>query len=143
MPRPCGIAIDTSGSGRAYTRSMKTTIELPGVEERLKKRYNTLVEEHTGHAHPVAAGPRHLPGSDAHAAAQAAWRFFKNPRTRTTVLALPLLQEARAASASACDRYCLVVGDWSPLDYTSHNDKPDRIPLANKGELGYELFSQL
>jgi hypothetical protein len=122
---------------------MNTNIQLPGVEARLERRYNTLVEEHTGHAHRVAAGPRHLPRSDAHAATQAAWRFFKNPRSKTTLLAQPLLDAARSASASACERFSLVVGDWSHLNYSTHTDKPDRIQIGNKGEIGYELFSQL
>jgi hypothetical protein len=122
---------------------MNTAIKLPGVEERLQTRYNLLVEEHTGHAHPVAAGPRHLPRSGAAAAAQAAWRFFKNPRTKTTLLAQPLLDEARRAAASECAAFALIMGDWSHLDYSTHTDKPDRIPLGNKGEIGYELFSQL
>lgn len=122
---------------------MKTNIKLPGVEQRLQQRYNTLVQEHSGHAHPVAAGPRHLPDSDAKAATQAAWRFFKNPRTKTTALVQPLLDEARRAAASDCQDFALVMGDWSHLDYSSHTDKPDRIPLANNRAVGYELFSQL
>ena len=122
---------------------MNTPIKLPGVEERLEKRYNTLVQEHSGHAHPVAAGPRHLPDSDAKAATQAAWRFFKNPRTKTTLLAQPLLNEARRAAASDCADFALVMGDWSHLDYSTHSDKPDRIQIGNKDEIGYELFSQL
>jgi hypothetical protein len=122
---------------------MKTNIQLPGVEERLQQRYNILVQEHTGHAHPVAAGPRHLPDSDAKAATQAAWRFFKNPRTKTTSLAQPLLDEARRAAAAACQDFALIMGDWSHLDYSTHTDKFDRVPLGNNDQIGYELFSQL
>ena len=55
---------------------------LPGVEKRLQDRYEKLVAEHAGHAHPVASGPRVLPGeSSTHAAAMSAWRFYQNPRT--------------------------------------------------------------
>jgi hypothetical protein len=39
--------------------------------------------------------------------------------------------------------FALVMGDWSHLDYSSHTDKPDRIQIGNKDEIGYELFSQL
>jgi hypothetical protein len=102
-----------------------------------------MVQEHSGHAHPVAAGPRHLPRHNADAAVQAAWRFYKNPRTRTTILAQPLLRSAATACVTACERYALVMGDWSHLDYRSHTDKLDRIQIGQKEELGYELFSQL
>jgi hypothetical protein len=140
---PWPIAIDTSRGDGAYTKGMKKHIKVPGLEDRLEKRYNHLVAEHSGHAHPGAAGPRHLPRSDAKAATQAAWRFFKNPRTKTTLLAQPLLQEARRAAASDCAEFALIMGDWSHLNYSTHSDQPDRIQIGNKGEIGYELFSQL
>jgi hypothetical protein len=91
----------------------------------------------------VAAGPRHLPRHEVKAAVQAAWRFYKNPRTKATILAQPLLRAARAAVERACERYVLVVGDWSHLDYRTHTDKLDRIQIGQKEEVGYELFSQL
>jgi hypothetical protein len=122
---------------------MKHSLKLAGVEKRLQERYEVLVQEQTGHAHPVAAGPRHLPRHDAATAAQAAWRFYKNSRTTTTRLAQPLLAAAGAAAAAACQRYALVAGDWSHLDYRSHTDKLDRIQIGQKEEIGYELFSQL
>src|ERR1700741_1036275 len=109
---------------------MKPSFNLPGVEARLQERYQILVQEQTGHAHPVAAGPRPLPRHDAKAAAQAAWRFYQNPRTQTPLLTQPLPQAPRAAADSACERFLLVGGDWSHLDYRSHTDKGDRIQIG-------------
>jgi hypothetical protein len=122
---------------------MSETLQLSGVEKRLQERYEQMVQEQTGHAHPVAAGPRHLPRDEVKAAVQAAWRFYKNPRTKTDILAQPLLRAARAAVAAACERYVLVMGDWCHLDYRTHTDKLDRIQIGQKEEIGYELFSQL
>ena len=78
-------------------------IHLPELDQRLQARYRRLVQEHTGHAHPVASGPRHLPGEHTNqAAAQAAWRFYRNRRTTLPRLAQPLLQAARQAAQGAC-----------------------------------------
>ena len=45
------------------------------LEMRLQARYQTLVEQHSAPAHPLAAGLRALPdGGSAFAATQAAWR---------------------------------------------------------------------
>jgi len=122
---------------------MNEPLKLSGVEKRLQERYEVMVQEQTGHAHRVAAGPRHLPREEVKAAVQAAWRFYSNPRTKTTILAQPLLRAAAVAVESVCDNYVLVMGDWSHLDYRSHTDKFDRIQIGQQEEIGYELFSQL
>ncbi len=117
---------------------------LPGVEKRLQDRYEQLVAEHAGHAHPVASGPRVLPGeSSTHAAAMAAWRFYQNPRTSFTRLARPLLDAARDSAATRCQRFALVPMDWSKLDYKAHPSKTDRARIGNSDELGYKLLSAL
>lgn len=118
---------------------------LPGVEKRLQDRYEKLVAEHAGHAHPVASGPRVLPGSESssHAAAMAAWRFYQNPRTSFTRLARPLLDAARDAAAAHCRRFALVPMDWSKLDYKAHPSKADRTQIGNADELGYKLLTAL
>lgn len=118
---------------------------LPGVEKRLQDRYEKLVAEHAGHAHPVASGPRVLPGSEAstHAAAMSAWRFYQNPRTSFTRLAQPLLDAARDGAAAHCRRFALVPLDWSKLDYKSHPSKADRTQIGNADELGYKLLTAL
>jgi hypothetical protein len=120
---------------------MTTTI--PGVEKRLQDRYERLVQEHVGHAHAVAPGPRQLPDeSSAKAAAMAAWRFSSNPRTTFTTLDAPLLKAAADLAALHCQNFALVPVDWSWLDYTRHHTKTDRV-LGQGGLLGYKLLSAL
>jgi hypothetical protein len=120
------------------------TYTLPEVEKRLQDRYEKLVAEHAGHAHPVASGPRVLPGeSSAHAAAMAAWRFYQNPRASFTRLAQPLLDAARDSAATRCRGFSLVPVDWSKLDYKAHPSKADRTQIGNSDEIGYKLLSAL
>src|SRR5262245_11350219 len=116
---------------------------LPGVEKRLQDRYEQLVQEHTGHAHSVASGPRLLPAeASTHAAAMAAYRFSKNPRTTFTRLAEPLLQAGSAAAGQHCQDFALVDVDWSWLDYRHHDSKTQRLQ-GPCGVLGYKLLSGL
>jgi len=96
-----------------------------------------------GHGHNTAAGPRTLPShASAFASTQAAWRFYRNERLTLTKLAEPLLVCARQ-QAKNCDRYALIVHDWSNLDYRLHSLKKDRIVLGNADEIGYELRTAL
>ena len=120
------------------------SLTITGVEKRLQDRYQRLVQEHTGHAHPVASGPRILPDqSSPEAAAQAAWRFYLNPRTTSTRLAQPLLQAARDAVPAHCQDFALVPLDWSKLDFRHHPSKTDCIQIGQKEEQGYKLLSAL
>src|ERR1700730_5594644 len=119
-------------------------ISLPGVEKRLQDRYQQLVEEHAGHAHPVASGPRLLPDeSSTQAAAMATWRFYLNPRTTFTRLAQPLLDAAADSAKQHCQQFALVPLDWSKLDYGDHPGKSDRTQIGNSDESGYKLLSAL
>src|SRR3954464_3851358 len=120
------------------------TYTLPEVEKRLQDRYEKLVAEHAGHAHPVASGPRVLPAeSSSHAAAMAAWRFYQNPRTCFTRLAQPLLDAARDSAHSRCRDFALVAIDWSRLPYKAHSSKADRTQIGNSEDVGYKLLSAL
>jgi Transposase DDE domain len=117
---------------------------IPEVEKRLQDRYEKLVAEHAGHAHPVASGPRVLPDeSSTQAAAMAAWRFYQNPRTSFRRLAQPLLDAARDSASTRCCDFALVPMDWSKLDYKAHPSKTDRTQIGNSDELGYKLLSAL
>lgn len=117
---------------------------LAGTDVRLSARFDQLVQEHMGHGHKVAAGPRTLPGkTSAFAATQAAWRFYNNECLTLPTLAQPLLVCARQAAMESCQRYALVAHDWSNFDYRSHTRKKDRIELSNADEIGYELRSGL
>lgn len=120
------------------------THSLPCTDKRLQQRYQQMVQEHLGHGHAVAAGPRALPGdASAFAATQAVWRFCANERLTLPTLAEPLLTCARQAVQESCQRYALVAHDWSNLDYRRHTRKKDRIVLGQAEEIGYELRSAL
>jgi hypothetical protein len=109
----------------------------------LQDRYRKLVEGHSGQAKATAAGPRPLPApTQAFAATQAAWRFWRNPRVTLPALAQPLLDCARGAAAG-CQRYTLVVHDWSHLDYATHTAKRDCRRGAHPGEVGYDAHVAL
>jgi hypothetical protein len=114
---------------------------IPDVEKRLQDRYQQLVQEHAGHTHTDASGPRLLPNeSSAKAGVMAAWRFYANRRTTFTRLAAPLLAAAAEAATRHCPPVALVPLDWSWLDYRRHPSKADRI--AGPGRVfGYKLFS--
>ena len=85
----------------------------------------------------LGAGLRALPETKgSFAAAQAAWRFYRNPRLTLPALMQPLLVEARSAIQTDCQRYVLNVNDWSVLGYGQHESKTDRIPLNTKKPAG-------
>jgi hypothetical protein len=78
------------------------------------------------------------------AATQAACRFLNNPRISLRDLARPLIDAARQEAPRACDRYLLVVHDWSQLMYANHTEKGDRVMLSSKrAPEGYELQTGL
>src|SRR5215207_7692538 len=118
--------------------------DLPGAEPRLQRRYHHLVVGHLRQANRVAAGLRAPPGeAEAFSAAQAAWRFYANPRVTLGQLAGPLVGCGRAGVASSCDAFALVVLDWCQLHYNGHASKADRVGLAHDKDLGYELLTAL
>jgi hypothetical protein len=118
---------------------------LNGVDKRLRKRYETLVAEHTGQAQTPSGGPRTLPSkAQAQAHSQATWRFFNNHSLSLPQLLQPLLDLASDQVESGCDHYGLLVHDWSGLDYTGHSTKKGRIhPAGEHSGLGYELACAL
>src|SRR5215475_11199816 len=117
---------------------------LPELEPRLQRRYDQLVQEHVAPLQAVAAGLRAVPTlARPFASAQAAWRFWANPRTSLRQLAQPLLQAATSAAPLECRDYALTVHDWSLLHYQAHTSKTDRVPLAHRHDLGYELQTAL
>ena len=78
------------------------------------------------------------------AATLAAHRFLNNDRVSLQALAKPLLDAGRREAATACDRYLLVIHDWSQLMYPQHTSKGDRIALSSKRvPEGYELQTAL
>ena len=117
---------------------------MPDLEPRLQRRYDQLVQEHVAPLQAVAAGLRAVPAlARSFASAQAAWRFWANPRVSLKDLAQPLLQAAHDAVPEECLDYALVVHDWSRLHYNGHTSKHDRVALAHAHDLGYELQTAL
>src|SRR5437764_2685290 len=111
-------------------------------DERLRQRFSLLVGEHLAPHQRLAAGLRALPDTtSAMAHTQAAWRFYNNPHVHLPALAHATLEALRQAVAAACQRFLLAVHDWSNLHFNGHDSKSDRIPLSNKKDLGYALYS--
>src|SRR5438105_2686540 len=142
MPRACPCPLYTNSLPVWYDNCMNFT--LPNIDQRLQERYGRLVQEHTGQATPLASGPRHLPSPQSTAAAaQAAWRFYRNRRTTLPRLAHPLVQAALQAAQEGCAAYALVPLDGSHLDYRTPTDKHATIQIGQAEEIGYELFAAL
>ena len=87
------------------------------------------MEPHLGAAEHVAAGLRILPqAASAWAATQGAWRFYHNPRVRMPEVAGPLLRQALAARAAACQEYALGMQEWARLGSKGQGRKQGRMP---------------
>jgi hypothetical protein len=104
-----------------------------------------MVESHAQASQALASGIHALPDArSVFSATQAAYRFLNNPRVPLRALARPLIEAARSEAATACDRWALVVHDWSQLMYPGHDAKRDRIALSSRGgPEGYELQTAL
>ena len=115
----------------------------PFRDDRLQSRYLRLVEGHLSPAQRLACGIRAVPGvSKTFAATQAAYRFFNNPRVALRTLAEPLVDVAREAIKTDCDRYVLAVHDWSSLKLQRRTSNPDRLPESERrGD--YQLYTTL
>jgi len=101
------------------------------------------VEQHLSPAHAIAAGLRVLPQAETtFASAMGAYRFYGNERISVVKTFEPLKRHA-AAAISSCQEWALVIHDWSPLHYTDHESKEDRIVLYNKNDFGYLLQAAL
>jgi hypothetical protein len=110
----------------------------------LQKRYKELVKQHLASTHSVATGLRALPKTNgSFAAAQAAWRFYRNPRCSLPQLAQPLISQARRSVPINCQDFALIMHDWSSLHFTKHFGKSQRIALNNPDDWGYELQTAL
>ena len=110
----------------------------------MQRRYEELTRQHLATTSELASGLRALPETrGSFAAAQAAWRFYRNPRITLPALMDPLLAHARSAIETSCQDYVLVAHDWSALGFAKHESKTDRIPLNTKHPAGYELLTGL
>jgi hypothetical protein len=106
----------------------------------LQRRFEALTLQHLAAKGELASGLRALlETKGSFAAAQAAWRFYRNPAVTLPQLMKPILTHAHDAIATECSRYVLSVHDWSALAFGKHESKTDRIPLNTKHPVGYEL----
>lgn len=104
-----------------------------------------MVTAHLQASQPSASGIHSLPDTKAALAATlAAHRFLTNPRVSLPALAEPLLAAGRKGVAESCDRFALVIHDWSQIKYPNHASKEDRLELSSTHEPdGYELQTAL
>ena len=73
-------------------------------------------------------------------------RVFEQSPISLPALAEPLIEAGRAEAAIACDRYLLVVHDWSQLMYPKHDfKKEDHCAVLSSKRVpeGYELQSAI
>jgi len=70
-----------------------------------------------------------------------AFRFWNNPHITLPALYAP----CRIALAQVIPRgaRCYVAHDFSPLDFSTHHAKRDRVQVGNELGLGYDLYSAL
>ena len=100
------------------------------------------MQQHVRSAQALAAGIGALPDTRSSAAyTQAAWRFLNNPRVGLQELAGPLLSAAAPLIATHCERYALIMHDWSRLYFGKHTRKTDRRQITHETDVGYELQS--
>lgn len=113
-------------------------------DERLVKRWKTLVRTQTKSASPLAAGVGSLPGpAKSLAATQAAWRFYNNYRIELPELVVPLRDHAREQIAGSDAPFVLLAHDWCKLSFPGHSFRQDVAELSNSSDVGYELTTSL
>lgn len=117
---------------------------LPDLDKRHQKRYMNLVESHLKPNQRLATASQAKMGtSSSWAATQSAWRFYANKKTSLSKLSSPLIKASCEGIFEHCQKYALVVHDWSGLNYTHHESKKDKKVLHNRYEQGYELPSSI
>ena len=103
-----------------------------------------MVQQHVRGAQALAAGIASLPDTRSTAAyTQAAWRFLNNPRVTLPELARPLLSAAGSLLDAHCERYGLIMHDWSRINFGGHKSKADRRKMTHKTDVGYDLQSSV
>lgn len=116
---------------------------LVGVDARLCKRYQQLVNENMNAKDKLSAGARSLPNkTNSFATTQAAWRFYANESIRLATLQAPLIAAAHNGIAQLCCDYALCMHDWSRLHY-KHQNKSDTYAITHATDVGYDLQSSL
>jgi hypothetical protein len=103
-----------------------------------------LLVAHLSPAQYLAAGLHPPPSvTTQFAAVQAAWRFYANADVTLPQLVKPPHECALDQIDSCCDEHGLVVIDWCQLHFNGHRVVSDRVELAHRNDLGYEMLSSL
>lgn len=103
-----------------------------------------LVWAHLHQAQRWAAGvPSRFDACSAFAAAQATWRFLKNPRVSLADLAEPLREEGRQRLVQTQAPFGLLIHDWSKLHFGQPRRKRDLAQLSHSSDVGYDLTTAL
>lgn len=119
-------------------------MEIKLKDERLGKRWHSLVRSQLKVASPLAAGVGGLPDTKAaFAATQAAWRFYNNERVELSELVEPLRQYVRTQVASTQSPFVLIAHDWCKLSYPGHKFRKDLATLSSEADVGYEMTTSL
>jgi hypothetical protein len=111
------------------------------LDTRLIKRYQQLVHNHTHSNSKLQAGMKatiNTQSSFAQTQAQALWRFIHNDKISYQELSKPLLENSLQECQDDCNRYGLVMHDWSRLALT-HSNKTDTYAMSYETDVGYEL----
>lgn len=116
----------------------------PNIDQRLQRRYTSLVQGHMHTGSRTAAGISLPQGSrKAFTATQGAWRFFNNGAVTLTALVEPLRKVGTEAASNSPSSFALLVHDWSKLGYGAHRSKKDVAQLTHQYDKGYELTTSL
>src|SRR5712692_3874236 len=119
-------------------------IALPPLEERLQRRFLTMVQSHLHAAPELAAGVASLPSTgSSFAATQAAWRFMNNERVSLPALVAPLRAVGCERAVTTQVPFLLLVHDWCKLTFDHAGDKRDLVQLTHATDIGYELTTAL
>lgn len=73
---------------------------------------------------------------------QGAWRFFNNENVTIEDLNQPILETGKAEIKNSCNKYLLMMTDWSHIDFKKHYSKEELAEKSNgngKKQIGYEL----
>lgn len=118
---------------------------MPSLEPRLQRRYESLVLSHQQAAQSLASGIHAVKESASSlATTHAAYEFLNNERITYPKLIAPLLEAGLREAGRCCQRYLLVVHDWSQLMFENHRAKKDRVALSSRAVPdGYELQTAL
>lgn len=111
-------------------------------DKRLNKRYDSLVQHFCQTATLSNSMKTPIDSIQTQSHTQALYRFLQNEKVGIAELSKPLLEQAFAATQQHCDKWVLVMHDWSML-HLAHRNKPQKWQRSHKSDVGYELQSSL